>query len=50
MKFNHESEAAVNFDRCDWRCLSRIGCEFLRGSKYKNPQMYGCAPKAVGNE
>jgi hypothetical protein len=50
MEFHHENEDAVNLDRCDWCCVSRLGCEFLRGSKYKNAQMYGCAPKAVGNE
>jgi hypothetical protein len=50
MEFHHENEAAAHFDRCDRCCVSRLGCEFLRGSKYKNAQMYGCTAKAVGNE
>jgi hypothetical protein len=49
-EFHHENEAAVNFDPRNLRCISRLGRKLLCRSKYKNAQMYGCAPKAVSNE
>jgi hypothetical protein len=50
MELHHENEAAVNFDRRDLCCVPSLCCKLLCRSKYKNTQMYGCTPKAVGNE